>query len=82
MDSEIVSLGELQTSFESLSELDFVIGKTGPQGMIHANEWAQATYNLMVELDWLLVKTWLLPDQSQAKLWKNPRLVFSTEKNR
>lgn len=82
MDSEIISLGELQTSFESLAELDFVIGKTGPQGMIHANEWAQSTYNLMVELDWPLVKTWLLPDQSQAKLWKNPHLVFSTEKKR
>ena len=71
---EVVFLGESQRSAESLSELDFVIGKTGLQGLSYMTAWNEPTYRLLEELNWGLVDTWPLPDQSRAQLWRNPRL--------
>jgi 4-amino-4-deoxy-L-arabinose transferase-like glycosyltransferase len=70
---EVVFLGESQHSAESLSEFDFVIGKTGSQGLSYMTAWNQPTYHLLEELDWGLVNTWELPDQSRAELWRNPK---------
>ena len=73
MELEVVFLGELQHSAESFAELDFVIGKTGSQGFSYMTAWNEPVYHLLEELDWRLVKTWLLPDQSEAQLWRNPK---------
>jgi len=69
---EVVFLGESSPSAESLSEFDFVIGKTGSQGLSYMTAWTRPTYRLLEELKWPLVNSWLLPDQSRAQLWRNP----------
>ena len=73
LELEIVFLGESQHSPESFSQLDFVVGKTGSQGLSYMTEWNEPGYRLLEELGWPLVDTWLLPDQSQAQVWRNPR---------
>ena len=70
---EVVFLGDAQHSAESLSEFEFVIGKSGSQGLSYMTAWNQPTYRLLKELNWPLVNTWLLPDQSRAQLWQNPK---------
>jgi 4-amino-4-deoxy-L-arabinose transferase-like glycosyltransferase len=77
---EVIFLWVSQPSAESLSELDFVIGKTGSQGLSYMAAWTQPTYRLLDELNWPLVDTWLLPDQSRAQLWRNPLTTETPER--
>ncbi|MDA2933719.1 glycosyltransferase family 39 protein [Acidobacteria bacterium AH-259-D05] len=71
---EVIFLGESQNSAETLSSLSFVIGKTGSQGLSYMTAWNHPTYRLLEQLNWPLVQTWELPDQSEALLWRNPTL--------
>ncbi|MEE8348170.1 MAG: glycosyltransferase family 39 protein [Acidobacteriota bacterium] len=72
LDLKFVFLGDSRLSARSLSEFEFVIGKTGSQGMSDLTAWNQPNYHLLEALDWELVRSWELPDQSRAQLWRNP----------
>jgi hypothetical protein len=37
-------------------------------------------YELLETLKWPLVGTWSLPDQSEARLWRNPAAERETQK--
>ena len=71
---EVALLWQSQTPAEELSSLNFVIGKTGSQGLSYMTDWNHPIYLLLEDMNWPLVETWELPDQSQALLWKNPDL--------
>jgi len=52
--------------------VDFVIGKTGPQGISYITGFNQQVYDFLTEQEWPLIETWPLPDASEARLWQNP----------
>lgn len=70
---EVIRLGETANSVDTLPSLDFVVGKTGPQGISYITRFNDAVYSRLREAGWTMVKIWELPDQSQALLWKNPK---------
>ena len=55
-----------------LDSCDFVIGKTGAQGISYITDFNAETYARIREKAWVLEGEWSLPDGSVAKLWRNP----------
>lgn len=69
---QVRRLGEHADSVDALNSLDLVVGKTGFQGLSFITRLNDAIYRRLRTEGWREVKTWDLPDQSQASLWANP----------
>ncbi|MDA2933714.1 glycosyltransferase family 39 protein [Acidobacteria bacterium AH-259-D05] len=69
---EVKRIGDIAGSVQALSSLDFVVGKTGFQGISYTTRFNHKVYRQLQRQGWSPVKTWDLPDQSQALLWQNP----------
>ena len=65
-------LGQGPESASRLSVLDFVVGKTGFQGLSYITLYNHEVYNELERLNWPLLQTWELPDNSRVLLWRNP----------
>ena len=70
---EVRRIGDIASSVPAVSLLDFVVSKTGFQGISYTTGFNDAVYRELEKQDWALVKTWDLPDESRAQLWRNPR---------
>ena len=67
---EVVRPGNDPAWQSTLDRLDFVIGKTGNQGISYVTGFNEL---IMAGLQpWQLVEAWPLPDGSRAQLWKRP----------
>jgi 4-amino-4-deoxy-L-arabinose transferase-like glycosyltransferase len=55
-----------------LDRVDWVIGKTGGQGISYITDFNDEVYSALETLRWPLVNSWDLPDGSRALLWRNP----------
>jgi hypothetical protein len=55
-----------------LEGADWVIGKTGDQGISYITDFNDEVYSALETLRWPLVNSWDLPDGSRALLWRNP----------
>lgn len=56
----------------ALEEADWVVGKTGEQGISYITFFNDDVYDALEILRWPLESTWDLPDGSRAMLWRNP----------
>lgn len=70
----VIRLGLQDNWPASLGEVDWVVGKTGDQGISFITWFNEDVYAAMEQLRWPQVKTWELPDGSQILLWRNPSL--------
>jgi hypothetical protein len=70
---DVRRIGDIASSVPAVSFLDFVVSKTGFQGISYTTGFNDAVYEELEKQDWALVKTWDLPDESRAQLWRNPR---------
>ena len=64
--------GILGEFMEELESLDWLIGKTGEQGISYITRYNQQVYDAVEARNWRLVQTWNLPDGTEAVLWQNP----------
>ncbi len=55
-----------------LERVDWVVGKTGDQGISYITRFNSEVYGALETLKWPLEASWDLPDGSQARLWRNP----------
>lgn len=69
---EVIRLGETPDSAQSLDSLDFVVGKTGFQGLSYITGFNDDVYRQLQQQGWPRVESWDLPDQTQALLWEHP----------
>ncbi len=69
---EVRRLGQSEDSVELLTSVDFVVGKSGFQGVSYITRFNHRVYHKLEELGWSLIHTWKLPDQSQGLLWRSP----------
>ena len=69
---QVFRLGEARDSADRLESVSFVVGKTGWQGISYLTCCNSSVYRRLEELDWPIVQTWDMPDQSQVRLWRNP----------
>ena len=74
---QVRRIGDTAASIDAMNSLDLVVGKTGFQGMSYITGLNDEVYRRLREEGWHEVKTWDLPDQSQARLWANPSPVRS-----
>ncbi len=68
---DVQRLGQSSNGIDVLMSLDFVVEKTGFQGVSFITHFNSEVYSKLKEGDWQRVRTWDLPDQSQAVLWRN-----------
>lgn len=68
---QVKRLGEFSDDIDTLMSLDFVVGKTGFQGISYVTRFNGEVYGKLEEEGWRRVRAWDLPDQSQANLWRN-----------
>ena len=71
-DHEVKRLGGWEDSAGLLGSVDFVVGKSGFQGVSYITRFNDRVYHKLEELGWLLRHTWKLSDQSQGLLWQGP----------
>ena len=69
---EVRRLGQWEDSSDQLASVDFVVGKSGFQGVSYITRFNHRVYRKLEELGWLLLRTWKMPDQSQGMLWRSP----------
>lgn len=69
---QVFRLGQTMDSADRLVSVRFVVGKTGGQGISYITSFNNTVYGRLKELGWPIVQTWDLPDQSEARLWRNP----------
>ena len=70
-----VSVKNFGTTFESVGAVgtvDYMVGKTGFQGISFTTRFNQEIYGRLETEEWSMVGSWDLPDQSQAILWRRP----------
>ena len=63
---EVRRLGQWEDSSDQLASVDFVVGKSGFQGVSYITRFNHRVYRKLEELGWLLLRTWKMPDQSQG----------------
>ncbi len=71
---EIVRIGAGDDWPAQLGQVDWVVGKTGDQGISLITSFNHEVYAALETLRWPLVRTWELPDGSRAMLWRSPSL--------
>jgi hypothetical protein len=69
---QVRRLGDNAASVDAMDSLDLVVGKTGFQGLSFITGLNDEVYRRLREEGWREVKTFDLPDQSQASVWANP----------
>ena len=69
---EVIRLGETPASVDTLGSMDFVVGKTGFQGLSYITGFNDVVYRELEEQGWARIESWDLPDQTQALLWRHP----------
>ncbi len=57
---------------DRLKKTDWVVGKSGSQGISYITLYNRDVYAALETLNWPRVDTWELPDGSQAMIWRNP----------
>ena len=68
----VFRLGQDPNSLEQLDSADWVVGKTGSQGLAHLTVANQEIYQVLEQEEWLADHSWDLPDESRALLWRRP----------
>jgi len=68
----VVQLGSGDFWQSKRASLDWVVGKTGFQGVSFITRSNAAIYEELEQLGWPLTAKWEMPDGSQARLWRNP----------
>ena len=68
----ILRVGDRAEFMEELESLDWLVGKTGEQGISHITRYNQQVYDAVEARNWRLVQKWNLPDGTEAVLWQNP----------
>ncbi len=71
---DIVRIGSDDDWPAQLGKVDWVIGKSGDQGISLITSFNDEVYAALETLKWPLVRTWELPDGSRALLWRSPSL--------
>ncbi|MFQ5738352.1 MAG: ArnT family glycosyltransferase [Acidobacteriota bacterium] len=72
LDVQVVKLGENEEGLAELDSLDFVISKTGYQGVSFITRFNSDVVEGLGQRNWRRLNSWDLPDQSQAVLWGHP----------
>lgn len=65
-------LGDSDDWPQTLADADWVVGKTGDQGIDVLTRFNADVYEALEILGWPVVAEWPLPDGSFARLWRNP----------
>lgn len=69
---EALRVGDEPVGKEQLASFDWIVGKSGNQGISYITTYNREVYRLIEESEWPLIANWELPDGSQARLWRNP----------
>jgi hypothetical protein len=70
--SEVTRIGTSTPTQESLEDYDWIVGKTGDQGISYITQFNEQIYDAVEAHNWRLVEKWSLPDGTEAVLWQNP----------
>jgi hypothetical protein len=68
----VFRLGLTEDWPKMLEKADWVVGKSGSQGISYITLYNRDVYGALETLNWPRVDTWELPDGSQAMIWRNP----------
>jgi 4-amino-4-deoxy-L-arabinose transferase-like glycosyltransferase len=68
-----LALGNRDDWQQRLYDLDFVLGKTGHQGLSFITRFNREIMDSVLLDEWTLVREWTLPDDSVALLMRNPQ---------
>jgi hypothetical protein len=68
----ILRVGDRAEFMEELESLDWLVGKTGEQGISYITRYNKQVYDAVEARNWRLVEKWNLPDGTEAVLWQNP----------
>jgi hypothetical protein len=71
-DLEVLRLGISPVADEIIRQFDYIVGKTGDQGISYITPYNEEVYRRLEEMNWPVVQSLELPDQSEAKVWQNP----------
>lgn len=69
---EIERVGHKAGFQEQLEGLEWVVGKTGDQGISYITQYNEQVYDAVEARNWRLIEKWRLPDGTEAVLWQNP----------
>ncbi|GAB4240815.1 MAG: hypothetical protein Kow00109_16020 [Acidobacteriota bacterium] len=69
---QVFRLGDRDDWPRTLAAADWVVGKTGDQGIDVLTRFNGEVYEALQILHWPVVAEWELPDGSRARLWRNP----------
>ncbi|UCF39147.1 MAG: hypothetical protein JSU96_10035, partial [Acidobacteriota bacterium] len=69
---QTLRMGATLESLVYLDRCDWVVGKTGGQGLSYGTLFSQQVYDELESRNWPLVNVWQLPDRTEARLWRNP----------
>ncbi|MGH9338621.1 MAG: ArnT family glycosyltransferase [Acidobacteriota bacterium] len=67
---EVTRIGENPESLDALDSLDYIVGKSGFQGISFITRFNEQAYERLKESGWQQIHSWPVPDQSQALLWR------------
>lgn len=68
----ILRIGDRAEFMAELESLDWMVGKTGEQGISYITRYNEQVYDAVEARNWRLVEKWNLPDGTEAVLWQNP----------
>jgi hypothetical protein len=68
----ILRVGDRAEFMEELESLDWLVGKTGEQGISYITRYNKQVYDAVEARNWRLVQKWNLPDGTEAVLWQSP----------
>lgn len=74
-DLEVERIGHSEESLKAIPEFDFIVGKTGAQGISYLTEFNEDAYLVLEQQGWPAVGEWKLPDGSRVRLWRNPNFA-------
>lgn len=70
---EVFRLGDEEISSSTLEQMDFIVGKTGFQGISYLTRFNDQVYRRLSEQGWVSVGVWEVADGARVILWQNPR---------
>ena len=73
-DLPVFKIGNDARWLEFLDRVDYMVSKTGHQGISFITGYNAAALAEIQQRGWPLVDEWPLPDGSNAQLWRNPNL--------
>ena len=72
IDLSVFRLGLTDDWTEMLEKADWIVGKSGSQGISYITLYNREVYGALKTLNWPRIASWELPDGSQAMIWRNP----------